>query len=344
MTSGGARPARDLINVPFLAILDGKPHMTLSEGFFPAGPKPTVELITRDGYRANIGADQVVRTATSWLTAQKLRAGDKVVLSDHDDVAPWNGEGSEANGYLIGHLVGDGTFGPGGRAYCAIWDNDGDQPVSEYIERAIRDLGVGPTFKGWFSTSNQRRIGTKGLAALARDFGIVRGNKTVTSHVERSSSDFYRGFLRALFDTDGHIEGQSTGSGVSIRLTWIDLDGLRAVQRMLARLGVRSVIRDCHPAGRESFHGYASQASYRLIITGANAARFIREVGFLDRRKAESWTEATRDMRRGFYRKPCTAEVKSVTPLGDRPAYGVSVADVHSYDANGIVMRDCDGQ
>ncbi|WP_353963646.1 MULTISPECIES: LAGLIDADG family homing endonuclease [unclassified Streptomyces] len=50
------------------------------------------------------------------------------------------------------------------------------------------------------------------------------------SEVERATFDFYRGFLRRLFDADGHVEGASTPGGMSVRLTSIDLPALYAVQ------------------------------------------------------------------------------------------------------------------
>jgi len=296
MTTEGARQVADLIGKPFTAVVDGKPYATLSEGFFLTGRKPTVELVTRDGYAVTLTADHRVKTPGGWKPAGELRPGDKVVLSDHEGIAAWGGSGTEGQGYLLGRLVGDGTFYPDGSA---------------------------------------------ALTRLAAEYGVVRGNKTVTPEVERASSDFYRGFLRGVFDTDGHIEGRSTDSGISIRLTWADLDGLRAIQRMLARLGIRSVIRDCHPEGRSSFEEYASKASYRLIVSGANAARFMREIGFLDSRKAARWEELARDMKRDFYHKPCVAVVDSVRPGEERPVYDVTVADVHAFDGNGIVLHNC---
>ena len=341
MTTEGARQVADLIGKPFTAVVDGKPYDTLSEGFFLTGCKPTVELVTRDGYAVTLTADHRVKTPGGWKPAGELRPGDKVVLSDHEGIAAWGGSGTEGQGYLLGHLVGDGTFYPDGSAACAVWDNDGDAPVADFIEREIRSMGARSDFKGWHRSGNQRRIRTAALTRLAAEYGVVRGNKTVTPEVERASSDFYRGFLRGVFDTDGHIEGRSTDSGISIRLTWADLDGLRAIQRMLARLGIRSVIRDCHPEGRSSFEGYASKASYRLIVSGANAARFMREIGFLDSRKAARWEELARDMKRGFYHKPCVAVVDSVRPGEERPVYDVTVADVHAFDGNGIVLHNC---
>ncbi|MEU3724560.1 LAGLIDADG family homing endonuclease [Streptomyces sp. NPDC031705] len=155
----------------------------------------------------------------------------------------------------------------------------------------------------------------------------------------------YRGFLRGLFDADGHIEGASTVGGVSVRLTSIDLATLQAVQRMLARLGIRTSIRvlkdeqvtDWGERGGK----YFSQRSYRLIATGANAARYMEAVGFLNSAKAEKWDDLTSNMSRGFYRKPYTATVESVEPDGREDVYDVAVADVHAFDGNAIVLHNC---
>jgi ribonucleotide reductase alpha subunit len=342
MTLHGARQVKELIGTPFTAIVDGKPYATESQGFFKTGYKPVVKLRTSEGYTVKLTTDHKVRTPSGWIAAGKLEPGQAIGLSDNAPFA-WGGHGTEGEGYLLGSLIGDGTFYPNGMAACAIWDNEGDEPVAAYIESEIRRLGARADFAGWHHTGDgtQRRIKTAGLTRLANVYGIVRGNKTVTTDVERADIRFYRGFLRGMFDTDGHVEGTATGPGVSIRLTQSNLPVLHAVQRMLARLGIRSAVRGAHPEGRKSFGGYSSKASYRLIITGKNAARYMEEVGFLNSAKADTWAARTAGMKRGFYDKPSTATVESVSPAGTEDVYDVTVEDIHAFDGNGIVLHNC---
>ncbi|GHB72635.1 hypothetical protein GCM10010377_73880 [Streptomyces viridiviolaceus] len=63
-------------------------------------------------------------------------------------------------------------------------------------------------------------------------------------------------------------------------------------------------------------------------------------VGFLNSAKSGKWGTLTGDMRRGFYKKPYTATVEGVEPDGHEGVYDVTVADVHAFDGNGIVLHD----
>ena len=47
---------------------------------------------------------------TEWIEAGSLRPGDEIVLHDHRKAREWGGPGTEAEGYLVGLLVGDGTL------------------------------------------------------------------------------------------------------------------------------------------------------------------------------------------------------------------------------------------
>ncbi|MEV0336899.1 LAGLIDADG family homing endonuclease [Nocardia sp. NPDC050717] len=355
---------KELIGIPFAALVDGKPYASLSPGFFRTGARDIVKLRTSEGYEVRLTADQQVLTylpkssryATDdqdeWRPAGDLKPSTHVYLTDNL-AASWGGRGTDGQGYVLGNLVGDGTFYVNGvRGYGAVayWDTDsGFEPVRDYLHEQVTKLGTRADFRGWspVTNSNQYRLKTAGIRDLAADFDITAGHKTVTPVVEHASSDFYRGFLRALFDADGHIEGASTAGGVSIRLTSVDVPALHAVQRMLARLGIRSSIRNLkdervHDWGDRGGK-YLSRRSYRLIITGANAERYMQAIGFLNTAKAAKWVALTSDMRRGFYRKPYTATVASVEPDGHEAVYAVTVADVHSFEGNGILLRSCGG-
>lgn len=359
-TSEGARQVHELVGVPFTAIVDGKPYETLSPGFFKTGTKDIVKLRTSEGYEVRLTTGHKVMTyipkssrwandaREEWVAAGDLKPGTLVCLSDNQGTS-WASRGTEGQGYVLGALVGDGTFANAtGYGAVAYWESDpGHEPVRDYLYEQVVKLGVRSDFKGWYpvSQSDQYRLKTTGIRDLAAKFGIYYKNKTVTSEVECASFDFYRGFLRGLFDADGHVEGASTAGGVSVRLTSIDLPALYAVQRMLVRLGIRSTVRNLkeervHDWGERGGE-YVSQPSYRLIITGANAARYMQVVGFLNLAKTAKWEALTSNMRRGFYKKPYTATVESVEPDGREDVYDVTVADAHAFDGNGIILHNC---
>ena len=60
-TSEGPRQVSQLVGQPFVALVDGKPYRTESEGFFESGVKPVFLLRTREGHALKLTADHEVR-------------------------------------------------------------------------------------------------------------------------------------------------------------------------------------------------------------------------------------------------------------------------------------------
>ena len=342
-TDQGPRRVVDLLDEPFTAIVNGKPYDATS--FWETGVKTTLRVQTHEGYEVRATADHKILTPSGWVEAGALESGDQIVLHDHLG-ASWGGEGGEDEGYILGHLVGDGTFYPNGTPAIAVWTcNPGHEGPMASLQRIMEGLPHRSDWKGWKPTGDhsQMRNMSVGLRDLAAKFGIARGSKTITDQVERSSSAFHVGFLRGLFDTDGHVEGESTAGGVSVRLSQSDREMLVAAQRMLLRLGIKSSIKDMHAARQMALPGgvFECKASYRLIIAGAHAERFMMTVGFTDSVKTEKWKAKTANMKRGFYFKPMTAVVSDITIDAEEMVYDCTVADVHAFDANGIYVHNC---
>lgn len=337
LTGDGARKVSDLVGVPFEALVDGVPHR--SSGFFATGVKPTVRLETSEGYSLTLTEDHRVMTPSGWRPAGELSPGDQVTLSDHAS-ANWSGEGTEDEGYVLGHLVGDGTFTSNGAACVSVWE---DGPVADQLLRIISDMPHDSSFRGWSRSGEQKRLGTKALTDLAARFGIARGSKTISTEVERASRAFSVGFLRGLFDADGHVEGSSTGPGISVSLSQSDRKALEAAQRMLIRLGVRSKISSGHPERLMEMPGgvYRTKGALRLVISGSHTERFMRTVGFSDPAKADLWEADEPGMASGFYDKPHVATVAAVAPAGEREVFDAQVADANAFCANGVFVHNC---
>ncbi|MFL6698091.1 MAG: LAGLIDADG family homing endonuclease [Vitreoscilla sp.] len=108
-TSEGPRQVAQLIGQPFVAMVDGKPYRTESEGFFESGLKPVYLLRTRGGHGLKLTADHEVRRAgpqgDEWVAASQLKAGDVLVLNDHRAI-DWGESGIDRDdGAAIGSAV-----------------------------------------------------------------------------------------------------------------------------------------------------------------------------------------------------------------------------------------------
>ena len=189
-------------------------------------------------------------------------------------------------------------------------------------------------FAGWSEVQGRGefRLKSAALRDLATQFGMQPSSKAITPALEKTSSEFYRGFLRGLFDADGSVQG-TQAKGVSVRLAQSDLSRLEAVQRMLLRLGVASSLyterraagQALLPNGKGGQQLYPTQAQHELVITGDNLAEFAEQVGFADSAKAEQLQRLLSGYRRQLNRERFTATVLAVTADGHEDVYDVQI-------------------
>ncbi|MCA0305424.1 MAG: ribonucleoside reductase [Proteobacteria bacterium] len=370
-TADGPRAVRDLLGRPFIARVDGQDVASGPQGFFPTGRKPVVRLRTVAGYGLRLTADHRVRRVsrqtrfvreTEWCAAGDLAPGDRIVLHDHRAAPSWEGRGTEAEGYLLGLLLGDGTLKQD-KAVLSAWKparvangDTGASGVEDVMHAALDAAHTLPhrvDFTGWIEIAgrNEWRLSLGALRTLATDYGLAPGAKTMTPAVEQTSAAFHCGLLRGLFDADGSVQG-SQAKGVSVRLSQSHLPTLEAVQRMLLRLGIVSTIyRERRPAGarpmpdgRGGLKLYECAAQHELVVSGANIATFAERVGFADGDKALRLRIAQGDYRRAPNRERFVAEVESVEPDGEEDVYDVQVPGVNAFDANGLYVHNCGEQ
>ena len=371
MTSDGPAQVADLIGQSFTAVVDGAGYPVQSQGFFATGHKPVLRLATREGHSLRLTHDHRVRRInhrtryllqTEWIEAAALQPGDEIVLHNHRAMQGWAGAGNEAQGYLLGLLIGDGVL-KADKAVLSVWDARLKQavhgaPVSTGImraaEAAAHTLLHRSDFAGWqqpVAGRGEAQLASAPLRDLALVFGMQAGHKTLTADMERTSSAFHAGVLRGLFDADGSVQG-TQDKGISIRLAQNDMAALQAAQRMLLRMGIASTIHPERraaglrvlPDGKGSSKPYATAAQHELIISADNLALFAERIGFADDEKAARLESALRTYQRKLNRERFIATVDSLTPDGTEAVYDVTVADVHAFDANGLYVHNCGEQ
>jgi ribonucleoside-diphosphate reductase alpha chain len=376
LTAEGPRQVAELVGQPFHAVVDGRAYRVESQGFFQTGTRPVLRLQTREGHALRLTAEHRVRRVArktryclevEWTEAAQLSPGDEIVLHDHRALQGWAGAGSEAEGYLLGLLIGDGTLkadkavlsvwapelkavGQGAVAYAAT----GAAGIVQAAEAAAATLAHRADLGGFqrpVAGRGEARMASAALRDLAFDLGMAPGRKTITPAMERQSSDFARGLLRGLFDADGSVQ-DSQDKGVSVRLAQSDEALLQTVQRMLLRLGMASTLyRDWRaaaerpmPDGKGGLRLYGTRAQHELVLCGDNIALFAEAIGFADTDKAQRLDTTLAGYRRELDRDRFTATVQALVDDGVEDVYDVTVADVHAFDANGIVAHNCGEQ
>jgi ribonucleoside-diphosphate reductase alpha chain len=369
-TAEGPRLVRDLVGKAFRARVDGQDHATGPAGFFATGTKRLVRLETAEGYALRLTADHRVRrvrqstrysTDAEWCAAGDLRAGDLLLLNDHRANPSWLGDLTFEEGYLLGMLVGDGTL-EADAAVLSVWrpaiavhgtDRPGVDGVMAEALRAAATLPHRADFAGWspIAGRNEYRLELAALKRLADHVGMTPRDKSITATVERASSEFYRGFLRGLFDTDGSVQGDRR-KGVSIRLAQSDLPRLQAVQRMLLRLGIASTLyTERRPAslrslpdGRGGRADYATRPQHELAISGENLLHFRDLVGFADCAKASRLALAIANHRRAVNRERFVVKVAALVQDAVEEVFDVNVPGINAFDANGLIAHNCGEQ
>lgn len=356
LTNRGPRQVVDLIGMQHTSIIDGKAYQTTEQGFWETGFKQVLHLQTEEGYNLRLTENHKVLAVPymsrkterfEWMEAGKLRPGDQIKLHNHRSFV-WDGEGNEDEGWLLGSLVGDGTFDQK-TARLVFW-GEHRQKMADYAVQTLRYIGkTRSDFQGHDQVDHNRTIvAAAALRDLAQDYGIYHGNKRITFQIEATSSAFHQGFLRGLFDADGSVIG-TQNKGVSVRLAQSDLELLHAVQRMLLRLGIASTIYDHRrPAGLRLLpdgHGgskeYECRADHELVISNDNLQLFASTVGFKDPDKKQRLDDCLDDYKRIPNRERFVVTVKSIQPDGEELVYDCSVPNINAFDANGLYVHNC---
>jgi intein/homing endonuclease len=365
MTTQGARRVGELVNLAHWTVVDGEPFKTTDAGFWKTGEKPVLVLQTKEGYALRLTENHKVRVVTyrsrkiehhEWREAGALKVGDEIKLNDHRGLE-WGGNGSFDEGWLLGSLVGDGTVsskeGQEGQtltsAHLDYWGEHRAVMSEAAHEKLRRTVKVRSDNTGVeYAPAQKIRLASTGLAALAHSYGIHQNAKTVGDAIERASSEFYRGFLQGLFDSDGTVLG-NLQKGVSIRLTQSNKETLRAVQRMLLRLGILSTLyqnrRDAQyrimPDGRGGHKEYLTQAYHELVISNDNIQVYAEVVGFSDPGKRARLDEILSTYHRIPNRERFSATIESIKTDGVEEVYDCAVPGPNAFDANGFVAHNC---
>jgi ribonucleoside-diphosphate reductase alpha chain len=372
-TTEGPRQVRELVGNPFSAVVDGQVYSSGEDGFFSSGAKPVLELSTMEGVKLRLTADhKILRVSrmtrhvrdTEWIEAGRLETGDSIVLHNHRAFSGWDGFGCESRGYLMGLLVGDGTL-KDDAAVLSVWGSEralvngeavfnlGAVSIMRAVEHAAGALQRGADHGGWSKVAGRHeyRFKLSALRDIAFKLGMKPGAKTITPELERSSSSFYRGFLRGFFDADGSVQG-SQEKGVSIRLAQSDLALLQAVQRMLLRLGINATIyANRRSEGvRDMPDGHGGNATHRiapqheLVIARDNVVRFADLIGFADQDKAQRLRNSISAYRRTPDAERFVATVAELSFCGIEEVFDAEVEEVHAFDANGLYVHNCGEQ
>jgi ribonucleotide reductase, class II len=364
LTDLGPRQARDLCGDPFRAIVSGNAYESTDCGFFPTGEKMVYRVETDRGSFECTDNHQIMEIyhltqksrLTRWTQLKQLKAGDRISLQDQRQ-ATWEGDGTFDQGWLVGSLLGDGVFTRNGASQIArlsFWGESKTEMRSKaraMLKTAVHGGVNCGLSHGPITTCEIRydrvNINSTPLHALALEYGLTV-KKTIGPALERTSPNFHAGFLRGYFDADGTVVGTQE-KGISVRLVSVNLENLKVVQRMLARLGIISTIYQNRriagdyelPDGHGGMKLFACQTSHELVIARENVRTYRDRVGFHEPAKAKRLDSLLSNYKRALNRERFVAKIKAIVPVGVQTVYDCTIPSVRQFDGNGFNLHNC---
>lgn len=324
--------------------------------FLSAGQAEVFKVTTAEGYEIKATAWHEFYTARGKLKLSELKPGDELWVQSGK--GQFGAQGSEALGTLLGLITGDGHFTNRGKgeqaAVVNLWNEERQladgiagfvNTLIAGIAQAPREYHVKPVA---IAERNLVMIRSIMLARVLDGYGFNAKTKlAVPEVVWQGSEDCMRGYLRALFQTDGTVNVSSFSQSCSVRLSSIHRRLLQDVQVLLANFGVFSRIHERRQGGARSLpdgHGgrrdYLCQTLHELIVDGESREVFMREVGFLlptKREKYEAWVEGKALLKTQRF----AAKITSIEAAGIEPVYDTTQADGNTVIFNGLVTGQC---
>jgi intein/homing endonuclease len=356
-TSKGAFQVKDLIGKQFEAIVDGKKYSSTEKGFFYTGEKDVYEVETVEGFKIKSTLNHKFLIQENkelvWKELDELEIGDKIVIHNHEKNT-WEGNGTFGEGWLLGNLFGDGVIGK--HSSCLdYWGNTSNdmKNIAVDIIRNEESIKKRSDLRGGRCDAfgyEKNRVTSTGVNILANDYDFTHDGigKHFGEKIEKTSSDFYKGFIRGWFDADGSVQG-NIQKGFSVRLSSISLKELEIVQRMLLRLGIYSKIyKDRRPEGlrllpdsNRVLKEYFCQTLHELVISRDCIQKFNDIIGFYDEEKQNKLNMVVNSYTRTPYKTNYIATIKSVDFVKKEDVYDCTINEIHAFDANGFYVHNC---
>jgi len=337
MTDKGAKQIKELIDTPFTAIVNGKPY-ECKTGFFNTGIKEVFEIETVKGYKLQATEEHPIM-CDFYDAKYDVKVGDldldtDLCLNNHNKLS-W-GLDNYSEGYILGWLVGDGTvfYRSDIELVALLYFYKDDYHICDKIEDLFTEK-----VKVNIRADGAKTISGKELSDLCYNYDLVNKD-IIPEKIEQESSQFYKGFLSALFDADGSVVPERH----TVILYQSNLSILESVQRMLLRLGIVSQIYKCRDAGKVTILGKIcnNKISYSLSIRRyKNIKRFNDRVGLSRVDKQFKLDELLNSWKRKPVDEPYTTKVKTITSLGVENVYDCTIEDLHYFDCNGLVVHNC---
>ncbi len=344
-TKSGPKLIKDILNKKVELLVDDE--IISSEGFFLTGTKKIYKVETEEGFKIKLTDNHKLRKVNNkilkWSEVKDLNKGDKLKLQYHKNYS-WDGEGTFDEGFLLGMLIGDGTFSDD-IARLSVWD---DEELKKTVIEKIKPFMKRDSYEGWEDSFQKGKWNIKSqfLTDLATKYNVFSKEKEITKEIETASSNFQKGFLNGLFSADACVQHSEKKGYRYLRLNQSDLNRLEVVQRMLARFGIFSKIYLRREEEDKIFPNkpgtsYKTKKNYEVSISKTNLIQFAEMIG-MEGYKKENLKEVINSYGvRGPYNENWEVTIKNIIKLGEEEVYDIQVPGENRLDVNGFDAHNC---
>ena len=331
-TDNGPRQVKDLINKCVNIVYNGKKYST--NGFFPTGEKDIYLIETNKGYYFEATNNHKVLTSNNnWVEVKDLNIGDELQLTNNN--INWHGAGNFHEGYTLGWLFGDGSFRKrkSKNTVDPVLYFYKDEDTVDIIKEELTECNI------CYRKDGAITIAGKQLLKLCEKYNLK--NKIINEFIEETASEFYEGFISALFDTDGSV----IISRKCVQLYQSNKKFLQTVQRMLLRLGIISSIYKVKNRGRQigpKGNLINTKDPYILTIRNKdNLIKFHKKIGFNIKRKKDLLDQLCNSWTRKDKKSEYKTEIINIEKIRKEETYDITVPDIHAFDGNGFCLHNC---
>lgn len=303
-----------------------------------SGDHPILTVISkRSGEFRYFGAD--------FRRADSLRVGRKICVSDGVDI--W-GDKKMFDPYLVGILIGDGSYGFDKTPVVSTSDNE----VYDYI-RSKYECCIEKQYKTK-NGKDYREIRIKGICHELRELGIygqTKKNKTLPLNIHLYRREDVIMMIRGYFDAYATFCSNNDKRHHRISVGSCNKHLLEEIKDVLFKFGIHSTI-SYSPSKNPADRSIILDSYVCNILDKLSMFKYCDIIGTdigYRREKLDSIREFSSNFSTfGSFRSKyldgvIIERIDKIEYIGIKPVYNLTASDTHTYIANGIITHNTGG-
>lgn len=309
---------------------------------------PILSNIKEKAESHRINGKRIAYREWSFRRADELQVGNWIGLANSIDY--WGTE-EMPNAYLVGMLIGDGTYTY--ESSCKLWT--ADPSTWKYLEENNLAILIGQytpeNSNGKYSIENRDYRIINGMQ-LVKDLGIAyqKGQeKTLPKNIGKYNKDSICKLIAGLYDTDGSFSVNEEKGDYKIILYQSNLELLENLKLILQKLGIFATIYVRKASINKMSNGRIinSNQSYRLELTDRNSIiNFYKNIPLNIDYKKEHLEKIYKLVFPKLDKDHCDLsgakqyKIVSIKHIGIQTVYNLEASETHTYLANGIITHN----